>query len=378
MINLHEELAAISEQVRPVDLYERSLRRSDQIGRRRAAVGVGGTALGIVLIVLLAWQLGARPLAAPGPVPATRPPTTVVLVPTPSVSPEPAATTPAPTPPSRLANARLTVPAWPRYGGAGGCGTGPFQLVDGQVFLGSGLTVGLGTTIEASLNGATADVATVHCFGPGEQGVSQVLAYRRTGTGPALIGRVVATDGVDITHFDKMTSPGANEVTVMALDQFIVGTDPPPYATLRQQRTYRLVGSAFRQVAGETTFRASPAGITVEARALTFAAPIEGCRTGTMQLTVHNGGAKTAFDLSAVVVAPLMEAGDCEAAPGQDEYSLETGIGTLDAGESRTVSVPAITPHVDAGTEDNPYNIIYLRTGSQQYSETTHFVIIYL
>jgi len=52
-------------------------------------------------------------------------------------------------------------------------------------------------------------------------------------------------------------------------------------------------------------------------------------------------------------------------------------IGTLAAGESRIYHVAAVTPHVDAGTEDNEYNIIYLRTGSQQYAETTHFVIVY-
>jgi len=374
MTNLHEELAAISERVRSVDLYERSLRRSNQIGRRRAAAGIGGTALGIVLIVLLAWQLGARPLAAPPPVPATNPPTTDVVVPTPTVSTDP---TPAPTPPSRLANATLTAPAWPRYELAGGCGTGPFRLVDGQAQVNSSLSVWLGSWAEVSLNGAMADVATLHCFGPGENSVSQVLAYRRTASGHTLIGRVVATDGVDRTGFDALAPAGTNEVMVEVLDQFIGGTDPPSFAILRQQRTYRLVGNAFQQVAGETTFRAGPAGITVEASALTFAESQQGCRSGSMTITVHNGGTKPAVDLRAVVRAPLMEAGDCPAAPGQDYDSLSIGIGTLAAGESRTVTVPAITPHVDAGTEDNPYNIIYLRTGTQQFAATTHFVIVY-
>lgn len=373
---LHEQLSAISDQVRPVDLYERSLRRSSQIGRRRTAAGLVGTAAGIVVVLVVSWQLLGRPLAAPGPVPATHPPTT----PSPT-APEP---TPAEPLPGPLDNATLKVAPWPRYGDLGNCGTGPFQIVGGQSPVeGKQLTVFVWSSIELTLNGTPGYAAVVSCFGPGEGRVEQVLAYQQTTDGPALIGRVVASDGVDITGFEKLSSPAPDEVSVDVVEQTVPGSAPPAYAILHQQRTYRLSAGAFRQVAGDTTFHATPAGLTLQAGPLAYGPAVQGCRSGTMTLTIHNGGTQVAAELTAAIINPP-RFDECPAPFGQAYDSVLVQIGALGPGESRTVTVHATAadptaegPIAGGTTEDLAYHYILLRTGQKQYPGSTHYLVSY-
>ena len=266
----------------------------------------------------------------------------------------------------------------------GNCGTGPFRLVDGQSPIeGQQLTVFVWSSIELTLNGAPGYAAVVSCFGPGEGQVEQVLAYRRTANGPALIGRVVSSDGVDITGFEKLTSPAPNEVSVDVVEHTVPGSAPPAYSILHQQRTYRLSDGAFRQVAGDTTFHAAPAGLTLQAGTLTYGPPAQGCRSGTMTLTIHNGGTQAALDLAAVVINPPAF-GECPVPTGQDYDSVLAPIGTLGPGESRTVTVPAVAADPTAEgaiasgtTEDLAFRYIFLRTGQRQYPGSTHYLVTY-
>jgi hypothetical protein len=176
-----------------------------------------------------------------------------------------------------------------------------------------------------------------------------------------------------------LTSSKPDEVSVDVLDQLIPGTATPTYSTIHQQRTYRLTGNLFTQVAGETTFQASLAGVTVTPSALTFAPPVAGCRIGTITLTIHNGGTAPAPDLSAVLIGSMDTGGDCPAPPGQGYESVMVGIGTLAAGDSNTITVPVVVSDIKGGAsvEDSPYDFIYLRTGNRQYPGSTHYIVVY-
>jgi TolB protein len=82
---LHAELRCLADVVAPVDLYERSLRRSRRIGRREAAVGTGAALVALGLLGSGLWQLpsaapeaarssAAAPAGSPAPLPAIPPP----------------------------------------------------------------------------------------------------------------------------------------------------------------------------------------------------------------------------------------------------------------------------------------------------------------
>ena len=54
---LHDSLSDLADSVVPIDLYERSLRRSRRIGRREAAVGTGAAVVALGLLGSGLWQL---------------------------------------------------------------------------------------------------------------------------------------------------------------------------------------------------------------------------------------------------------------------------------------------------------------------------------
>ncbi|UQU64446.1 hypothetical protein COUCH_36750 [Couchioplanes caeruleus] len=54
---LHDSLSELADSVLPIDLYERSLRRSRRIGRREAAVGTGAAVVALGLLGSGLWQM---------------------------------------------------------------------------------------------------------------------------------------------------------------------------------------------------------------------------------------------------------------------------------------------------------------------------------
>ena len=379
-------LADIATQVQPADMYDRVLRRSQQIRRRRAGLAALGAAVAVLLIGGTTWQL--LPQAAPAPPADPSPPA--------ETSPPLPQTSGPPTPRTALGNATLTLPAWPgprEEIGLGDCPTGPITFVDDWYHDDArGMHLTMLREVTVDVGDATHHVGLFMCRGPGEGTASQVVAYRATADGYALVGAIV--DNSVVTHeeaelaFLGLMSGGDGEVTVDVIAQLAIGTWPPEYSRLSQHRTYSWDGSQYVQSAGPTSFLTdrSAADLTLTTSELVFAPEVDGCRTGEMTITVTNNGSRAVSDIAvALLVRGSGEAAtiDCPEVPAtQGDDSSLVPVGTLNAGESRTI---AVTMVVDMSMDPNDETrfglpssrVADLRVGDTRYGTTVPIVIRY-
>lgn len=379
-------LADIATEVRPTEMYDRALRRSEQIRRRRAGLAALGAAVAVLVIGGTTWQL--LPQAAPAPLPPAESSP-------PAESPPPETSEP-PTPRTALGNATLTLPDWPgprEEIGLGECATGPITFVDDWYYddvRGMHLTMVHEVTVD--VGDATHHVGLFSCSGPGEGRASQVVAYRATADGYALVGAIVDNSVVTPEEgelgFVGLIAGGEGEVTVNVIVQLTIGTWPPEYSRLSQRRTYSWDGSRYVQSAGPTSFLTdrSVADLTLTTSELVFAPEVAGCRTGEMTVTVKNNGSRAVSDIAVALLvggsgeASAIACPDVPATQGDDSSLVP--VGSLEAGESRTIAVTMVVDMTMDPNDETRFGlpstrVADLRVGDTRYGTPVPVVIRY-
>lgn len=360
--DLRSFLAEIATDARPVDLYDRAVRRSREIRRRRHAGTALAAGAAVLVIAGTAWQMLPSPGSAPQPAsPSTQPDGTPTATTTPEVTPTLDVTpTLTQTDPGvqfhELSNATLAVQGWPhreRDGELGVCPTGNLAFERNGHRSGD-MWVSLHSLVTVQVPGQTHLVVVVECSGPYE-GITRgmVLAYREDGDGYALVGKVTDTTLAPGEAEDAYVSrlvAGQASVTAEIRADLIGGSDPPGYGRLVQERTYAWNGSSYAQTAGPTSFRVDDSvDLALTVSDLSFgAADAQGCRTGTVTVTVANDGSTAVADVAVLVKVHGLYApgegfvncpGSSDIQRGDHAVAL---VGTVQAGQSRSATITVV------------------------------------
>lgn len=334
--DLRDQLSLIASEARPVDLYERTIRRSRQLRRRRAISAVA-TAVVVLAASVATWQLVPRSEA--GPVPPGGPASPTVTQ------------TPTPRPVMNAGEFVLTAftfPDWPgptEEIGLGECPTGSGIYLNRaygatEVYLNS-------TVVEVDVGDAIHSVGSFVCSGPGIGSAGMVLAYRLQGGTLRLVDSIVDTtlspdEGVWAQIPEIAEGPTSGSIAVTIEAQRTVAGDWRDYEVVRQQRVYTWNGSDYVQTGGLSSFRADPSvDLSVTPGDLVFG-PVEGsCRTGRVRLTVTNNGSNPVADVAVMLGVPGLYSPPqftCPETPQTQGYdSALVPVGTLAPGETRTV-----------------------------------------
>lgn len=341
----HLQVAGPS-QVRRTVLRRR--RRNSAVGSALALVLVAGSATGY-----LTWQRGPE-RAEPGPprvsasVDATGP--TSVPSPTPSGS--------APASDGRISRQELLatpvdLPSWrvpqPR------CQSGPQRLVERSSQDGAKVLEGLDYA-DVDGDGRMEALALVRCV-VGTHGPGQVIAIDRDPGGRVVTLGPVVQDGKTAPQWLLAVDGGQDGTVRVEMADIAPGGGWPLAWSQRQWRTYRWNGTAFRQVAGPTSFGPNPhvANVSVTASDLVWseapAAP--GIWTGTLKVTIRNSGATVAgvefrLQLPPQVVADVDGWAGCAGAD-HTTNPITCRLGTLTAGAEWQLALD-VRSSADPGT----------------------------
>lgn len=285
-----------------------------------------------------------------------------------------------------LANATLDVPVRPA--GLEDCAQGPrTPFVDG----GSGEITLIRTAIAADVDrdGALDVVAGIDCS-PSEGYVRQLVAFHRRSDGAFMtIGVVVQAGSTD--DEDEIANVYDMEITPLGEIRVQVGDHKTRHSDeflqgVHQFRTYGWNGTAFLQTGGSTSFLVSPGtfDLSVSASPMTYAAPVNGTRAGSMTVTIRNNGSTTVKALSVLLAMVPGQAG-C-AVPGAS-FEPACAVGPLDPGATRTVAFHHSIPACESGSEcssgtdpDDRVNIwadLQVRIGDQKYSDVQGVPVVF-
>jgi hypothetical protein len=353
-------LAAVTNPyVRPPGADLAQLRARVRIRNRRMLAAAAAALAVLVPAGLVALAQGGGSSSLPIP-PATS-------VPSPTAT---ATTTPPPDAPygqpvrgpGALVNATLTL-SWPDPEDDEYCGATFTVPADTEPGLDTGRPTIMSTMhFDIDGDGTREIVAHVYCR-LGQVGPEQIIALRSTPE-PTMLGTVVATGSV--TGQGELAQPGG--VGIAAIQGY--GGQPdgtiwvevknrrtccatPPESAVAQLRTYEWSGTSFDQVDGPISFMALPsvADVEVSVPTLAFGAPVDGFRTATLIVTIHNNGPHPAPSALAYIEYPFRieepSGGDWErcldgsdgALLGVESYTV-CELGTIAAGETVTLTLP--------------------------------------
>jgi hypothetical protein len=343
---LRTGLAELAEMYDVVDLRDRVAATSRRLQRRRV---VAGSAL--VLLVLVIGGLAAVTLnsgRAPQP-PAVTP--TPSASPTPSDTQEPVSGPPITIPAGAidLTNATLDLPRLPNdFAPCQGRQTftrnyGHAYSPDDEIDFRS--TINREIVGDVNRDGRTDTVALINCEAS-ESVYWQVAAFDGTRESVHTIGQVFAIGsqpGLSIV-FDLRVLAGG-EVRAEVGDFLGVVVGHAEEVSTHQTRTYSWDGSAFRQVAGPTTFPPNPHFIDLHltTSGLVLGQPVNGVRTGTLTVTVQNRAAVRGYGVELDLTAPLwlqhvgLEWGQCHVLEPDTMAHATCELGELAPGASRTL-----------------------------------------
>jgi len=327
-----------------------------RVRTRRLAAAVAAAIVILIPAGVVAVVRGVGSTSLPVP-PATSTPT-LSTPPTPTASPSAAPTptstaTPEAQPtrgPGQLLDTTLTL-SWANALADETCG-GPVTIVDGH----SGLIVQSTMGFDVDRDGDREIVAHVLCV-VGQAGPGQLLVIRLDPTGPTIVGTVLETDWPGESGDPSQRGPATIRGYVGLSDGSIrvdvahtfTCCGIPSQAAVVQQRTYRWIGSSFAQVAGPTTFVADRAlaDIEVDVSTLVFSAPVDGYRTGTLTVRVHNNGPQPAADVSVYlehyfgIEEPAGgDWGRCTSPSSRGTTSAVCALGSLAPGQSVILTLP--------------------------------------
>jgi hypothetical protein len=286
---------------------------------------------------------------------------------TPSALPTSPAPTLAPITQQELSNATLDLPSW--AGGGGTCPSGTVTLHNGQ--FGGTSRISVATLIKAvsvDLDGnGSADAVALFGCQAGNPGFDTAIAFHRATDGS------IQTLGIVVHGINTLTDIRAGDAgTVQIRVSDLAGSDG--YADTEQVlqwRTYQWDGTRFNQAGGSTSFTVSVPTLTATLSDLTFQAPANGKRTGTMTVTLHNGGTTTIdnasviYDLEiATVIAPK-----CDQLAADLPVSGQCTVQPITPGATAT-----LTFTLSANASAFPYagnnypnqNLIQIRIGDQK------------
>ncbi|GIG57989.1 hypothetical protein Lfu02_23610 [Longispora fulva] len=361
--DLHTQLAALAEDVAPVDLHSRVLASSRRLAWQRGTLA-GGVALAVVGVVAgSAMALTPTPRSTIIPADTPGPSVSQSASPTPSTSPEPAMTGT----PIDLANATLDIPAWvfdksPQCRGqqtlADGTGPGTPQGAPRNIVLGKVVTG------DVNHDHVLDTVAIIRCR-TGQNPLTQIVAFDQDATGTVhTIGQVVADTTPDgdphelAVIFDvAVTAEGAVQAEVGDFSG-LRDADSAQYSQ-HQTRTYGWDGQKFHQTGGPTSVGKNPhfAKLVVTSTDLTFGPFTGGQRTGTLTVTVHNDGMGAAWNTSVAIWAPgaVRQSGTgwtgCTRDANQpDKFGAHCALGKLQPGETRTLTLEFTLPYSSIDT----------------------------
>jgi hypothetical protein len=347
---LREGLSVLSEQYQVVDLRDRALATSRQLGVRRAAVGAA-----LVAVLLVGGAGAAVALGRPN-AQAPRPPGASVTTPAPT--PSPGATESGPEgppvtiPPGAidLTNASVDLPPF---------GDDSLDPCRGrQRFVRNiadppaddiGFTASVVAEWAGDVNddGAVDTVALISCE-MSESYLWQVTAFDGTASAVRTIGRVVALNSqpdLRIVFAGQVLGDGSIRLEVGDFLETVVGHADE--ISTHQTRTYAWTGTGFAQTTGPTTFPPNPhlVDLRITTTGLALGKPVNGHRAGTFRVTVSNRAAVDAEHVTVEMLLPLWLEPTGSGWAGCDEWGPARGVphrcelGRLAAGASRTLTL---------------------------------------
>jgi hypothetical protein len=216
----------------------------------------------------------------------------------PSSTPSAAATTLPPITQQELSNATLDLPAW--TGDWSFCPHGRVTLHNGTIAWNwtggfSGGQANLRKTASFDVDGdGSLDTVAIFLCAISNPGGELAVAFRRANDGSIQTMGAIAADVHQIQDVRAGTD-GAVDLQVSDL----AGTDDVAYLQqIIQWRTYRWTGSEFDQSDGPTAFTVSRPELTATLSDLVYNPAVNGRRTGTLTISVHNGGTAPVTDAS--------------------------------------------------------------------------------
>lgn len=387
--DLRRGLAEIATEVRAVDLYDRALRRSAQLRRRRVVAATVTAAVAVVAISGTTWQLARGSAQAP------LPPAQSTAPAPPGPTGEPTVTPTRPADPDRLRSAAvLAVPEWTTLSPArDACPSGDLPFVEGRhEDRASGAVVSLLQTATTSVPD-THHIGVFQCWASNaatsEPAIAvQVLAYRQVGEGLALVGHVVDPATGSEAGLSLVTaSLDTASLNSISLHMNGIFGNPPVTMGLYQHRTYTWNGDRYVQSDGPTSFWAD-IEVRMVVSELVFGPAVEFCRTGTMTLTITNDDDITLDDVWVGLIVRGLGDGElavreCQADPVeyvQTDDFVQARVGTVAPGETRTVTATVL---VDTRAVDPAARFVGgghfadLRVGQQRTRTEVPIVIRY-
>jgi len=171
--------------------------------------------------------------------------------------------------------------------------------------------------------------------------IFEAIGFHRAANGSIqTLGSVVA----DIRTIQDVKAGDGGTVQLQVSN--LAGSDGSAMAgQVLQWRSYEWVGTRFNQTGGPTSFTVAAPGLTVAVSDLVFEAPANGKRTGTMRVTLHNGGTTAISDAS--VVYDLTQAPVTTTSPRCEPLPHVTlggvcHVGAIEPGATATVTFDAV------------------------------------
>jgi Domain of unknown function DUF11 len=383
----------VAPQVRPAGIAaaQQSVRH-----RRRVRVTVIAVIIGLLALLVPAGAfaaLGAGPEHAPKVGSSTHP-SPHDSSPPPSPSPSASSATPPPDGHityNQLKNATITVPAWPSDAAVTGCLSGKITFSDGMKNFHQADLLYFGTPVYADVDGDGAEETMVLLTcGHDWVDTGQVLALDRDAAGAIVTIGPVAVQTGSIRRVCGVR-PGADGSVDVQVADFLIqaGTQctaqDAPYAIL-QWRTYRLVGDAFQQTGGETSFPVNHkvGDLTVSASNLIFTAASANSpnQTGSMTVTVHNAGPgapPSTITVELPMFTNVSTPANCTKSDYPDRTYVTCPVASVAADGKKTLT---LTLSIDSPTTVYVTPTVSVMAGEgcadpDNSNDTTHFNIIY-
>jgi len=220
--------------------------------------------------------------------------------PTAAAAPSSPAPTRQPITQQELSNATLDLPSWDTQHSF--CPHGSVTLHNGAIAWNwpagyQGGQASLRKVAAGDVDGdGSSDAVAVFFCGVSSSGFELAVAFRRGADGSIATMGVVASDMHQIADARAGTN-GAVDLQVNNLN----GSDGVAHVQqVVQWRSYRWTGDGFAQTGGPTSFTVARPDLTATVSNVTFEAPVNGKRAGTLTVSVHNGGGTALTDASVV------------------------------------------------------------------------------
>jgi len=286
----------------------------------------------------------------------------------PSAAPSSAPPTLAAITQQELSNATLSLPSW---SDGNGCPSGTVKLRNGQFGGGNVPASQLlkAASVDLDRDGSADAVAIFICHG-GDPGLEMAVAFHRAPDGSIqTLGKVVT----GIYTIADVRAGDAGTVQLQVSD--LAGSDgAAATGQVKQWRTYEWDGTGFNQTAGSTSFTVAVPALTVTLSDLTFEAPVNGKRTGTMTVTLRNGGTTTISNASVVyeLTVGTVTAPTCDQVVADLPFSGQCAVQPIAAGATATVTFTMIDDQGAAASpgstplQETGENLVQIRVGDQK------------